>query len=762
MFVRQGDIDKFTETLLKAIGRSDIYSESLFGLALTIVKKNLYSEVESVRDKVVSGSKKKLYSILFDSTLLMARKIKEWKNDNRELAELYADYLAFIITKTPKSLSRFLKSLHRTFEGFSIPSVAANGLAGEVILKDINVLLGEDTVQLEHFLNSVSISVLDKLIQSLASFDAMSNTFTVFDRKINVTEDRIKEMISENNIAGNIAKSAFLTRVKHIIEKDGFQAERYFDQSIRISMSNQEFNKRLNASLPEEGKGVSISISIATLASIEDKGIDAEDPVLRIDYTAKFDIAESNINTASMTVFVPYVQMNELPNIIRENGVKFSKVVEGYKTIVSNLLQLLSKYGKAQVDGTRSRENKVYITLEGEDFEAAFTVSILETSGYKIFYQVRDYDLRRELPKTFRTLIPSIIGEGKAGAKYVRNPEEALEATRRVMDNIMRRWETKVQLAETLRKLSFIPSREEIYALYLVYATSPYYLKNISSSQLVEFTSNQLLEDSQSNIVLRDMVSKINPSMLSLIVEEDKGRTLLLLISTGILSVNDDIRVLGKSLPEILKSLSYKEKEIRVIEHGFRNYALRKIGDVAVDYIIMHAGGKMIWELLPDNIRSMYIENIHPGSAFTILSEPSLLSLFSKYTDRLARKVLKSGSASEKTYVFSKLYKKLVGNGELKKEGWNYVLDYGNYYIQVYGFSHDGISFIVYKKPKLIGVLYKAPSAPAALKKAVRTYETILENVEKTGNYSIKNMGSLKLLVSTRTKRPVNEETVSV
>ena len=333
-----------------------------------------------------------------------------------------------------------------------------------------------------------------------------------------------------------------------------------------------------------------------------------------------------------------------------------------------------------------------------------------------------------------------------------RDIEDFFDHSSKLM-SLLKRTERRI---EEIKKHGYTGSMDTLLANYLVTVLEPVSSRISDIEQLSESVSKIL-----SNLNIKNIDKILDKS-------ERKGfiapvfysnEIIRELVLSNIIHVEENkVVVNGKRLYSILSKEGYDKAEAVGLEKRISWKIMQSIiSTMTPRDMTRRIGGKVVWDVLPGHIRKRYLEQLPVEQLTKILSNENLMKVFSISVGTIVEEIIKRGSPDLKTTMIFKYKPQLLGklhsNARLDTSEGTPAIVVGNYYVQVYNTSKDYTDYIIYRKDKKIGFLYRGRTLVEALMKAIRTYDDAVNKYIKENRQ--RKIGNLVVILDS-TGEPVS------
>ena len=628
-------------------------------------------------------------------------------------------------------------------------------------------LSGEDGLESLNELVSETIAKI-YLDTSLVSYDAQTKTISLVGRPIYRVDD---ELTFLSNLDKNkkpwhlwrLVKDAVETRVLSKISETLKLVD--LRNTHGATTAVEKLGEVLGVDVPEELRGREVSVKPYIWLSNKE---------LEIELKVQSEVLKDASHIMSFNI--PLSELDNIRGHVSDAYRRMLKAVAEREKLLKTLVDLMEKHG---FEVSTDADGNVYFTYKAGksgSYEAMLTLYSTIRSG------IADVEMKVEYKKsldepTFRKLLAErgypvvdmtfYMGYESTDIRYkksVASVEEARQLAEQLiaLKDVVK--EARREYLKATRKATGgrAPSKktpEEAFALYLVLLYDPTSFRdNLAKVQeqvkeLLSSTKSQRVKE----VLKRGKENKYNP----LIVHHEE--IIADLVASGYIRILDsDIEVFGRSLAELLRGLGYSDSELQRIMERTRKGIIRSLATLEPSDLAKPVNGKPLWETLPEQAKKAYIEYMSPDKLISILLSSELMAVFSNDMNKVIERALEKGDLVVKTLVAYRFKPEIFGTRQrvdITSVGGAWALNAGAFLVHVYRVGDGYVDYIVYRKDKMIGILYRGRSLSEALAKALRTYDKAVEKAQWTMAQE-KKIGSLVLPLDSL-GRPVRGDNVS-
>jgi len=639
--------------------------------------------------------------------------IKALYNITRYLA-IYSDrYGYFLILPSPEEFKSMEKNINKLVE---------------FIVEDN--LLPAYSYMMKYDSDSKVIKIGEKPVITIGNEREFLEKYgkTIFGR---VVADKIANLMADK-IKNKIGKALLLDKV---VTDTGRIILKYKDES------SYTLEKYFGVSLPEEYKKYSYYFGF-------DFTVDTIDWSLSI--TVKIYLRSSgDVRYVYAAQYNYSLEMSDDVNsIINDSVIRAVRGYEKSKTVRSKIMYLLRQYGYSYLDAVKKTE--LYnITLRFPSFDEGEN-SIMVSVNVEINDEKRTYFNIEKLKE--------LLSNSGIQPKEIEFYETGIVWKTMVKENMEDDFVLKVKKLEEI-------FRESISTVELDAVSSPEPEKttDIIGAYLISLfhptkTTFDVMKvyDKVYEWLSKQNIPKIGIDKAGIQTVYSRGEEIILaLIEHGVIKITEDSIIVENEKIDLTK-LGYSKEEAKEIDDKI-------IKSIAVEYSKQKLERiESIRHKLPDRVMREILRNLPDSELEKIMASNELFEAYSKYSDILSERTLKSDNIVLKTLGIARFNKERLGirNVKLSTEPGVPVIETPLFYVHVYDVKPVNIDVILYGKKERIGVIYRGRSLPDIVGKAMDRYQRDVEKVKQ-----IKETINLGALVIPKQENPTiirkeNEEKI--
>ena len=296
-------------------------------------------------------------------------------------------------------------------------------------------------------------------------------------------------------------------------------------------------------------------------------------------------------------------------------------------------------------------------------------------------------------------------------------------------------------------------SNDEQMALVLV---SMYDRESLKIPVDVTSVVSKILEDDR----VREILSKTDVKTTTDIMDSTYLLPLILVLTGRITIKRGHVELNGKPLEELIERKVVNNPKIvaRRISIRLKN----TISTTPPSVLSTTIGGRVLWSILPRDLRDYYIRKTTIYNIKEILENPDLRNTFREHVNQLVSRYLRDGDdVNFKTKLVLTCCPQIVEATETNvvETPTHVMVKHGPFLLQIWGVTRDGIQYILYRDGKKVGFVVEATSLKKALVEASLHYDNLIwfyDNLKKADVIDEQALGTYILPLYKTDHEPVS------